>query len=170
MSIQKVVDRLDFCKSAGANKWMARCPAHDDRGPSLSLTEKPHKVTGELTPLIYCHAGCSSEDVLAAVGLGWEDVLPEKLEHNPAQRTRTPQKSLDEWKVEIVMADLAAGKKLSEQDKSEARAAMQRLDNNQRGPDVDPRQVERNSLEVGKREAERMAIIRDDFMNKQGAA
>ena len=127
MSIQKVVDRLDFCKSAGANKWMARCPAHDDRGPSLSLTEKPHKVTGELTPLIYCHAGCSSEDVLAAVGLGWEDVLPEKLEHNPATRYHAPRETVDSLVIELAEHDREQGKRLSKADIERYREAKKRM-------------------------------------------
>ncbi len=44
----------------------ARCPVHDDRRPSLSITERD----GEL--LAYCHAGCSQEavwDSLKRMGL-----------------------------------------------------------------------------------------------------
>lgn len=46
---------------AGAT-WMARCPAHDDRNPSLSISEGlDHMV------LLYCHAGCDQRDVIAAL-------------------------------------------------------------------------------------------------------
>src|SRR5579872_7492316 len=41
--------------------WMARCPAHDDSKPSLSIQEKDGKV------LIHCHAGCSQSDVIRAL-------------------------------------------------------------------------------------------------------
>jgi putative DNA primase/helicase len=41
--------------------WMAICPAHDDRNPSLSIREKDGKV------LVHCHAGCSQPDVLDAL-------------------------------------------------------------------------------------------------------
>jgi hypothetical protein len=51
------------------NGWIARCPAHDDRNPSLSLsTGKDGKV------LLRCHAGCNQAqviDALRARGL-WE--------------------------------------------------------------------------------------------------
>lgn len=48
-------------RKAGAG-WTARCPAHDDRTPSLSLTDtQGGKV------LVRCHAGCEQERVIAAL-------------------------------------------------------------------------------------------------------
>lgn len=41
--------------------YVARCPAHDDRSPSLSLTERDGRM------LVHCHAGCSQRDVIAAL-------------------------------------------------------------------------------------------------------
>jgi putative DNA primase/helicase len=40
---------------------MARCPAHHDKNPSLSIKQK----NGIL--LVYCHAGCSQRDVIRAL-------------------------------------------------------------------------------------------------------
>ena len=40
----------------------ARCPAHDDRRPSLSLKDGD---SGRL--LLFCHAGCSYQDIVAAI-------------------------------------------------------------------------------------------------------
>jgi len=40
--------------------WSARCPAHDDRTPSLSLCD-----TGEGKVLVRCHAGCDQDEVIA---------------------------------------------------------------------------------------------------------
>ena len=46
---------------AGAT-WMARCPAHEDRSPSLSISAgKDGKV------LVRCHAGCMQRDLIAAL-------------------------------------------------------------------------------------------------------
>ncbi len=53
-------------------KVTAHCPAHDDRNASLSVI-----VGDEGGPIPTCFAGCSREDVLAALGLTWKDVLPE---------------------------------------------------------------------------------------------
>jgi hypothetical protein len=47
---------------------MARCPAHDDRNPSLSVSVKEGKL------LLHCFAGCPAEAVLNAVGLSWRDL------------------------------------------------------------------------------------------------
>jgi len=42
--------------------WMACCPAHEDREPSLSITDaKGGKV------LVRCHAGCDQRQVIAAL-------------------------------------------------------------------------------------------------------
>jgi hypothetical protein len=43
---------------------MARCPAHHDRGPSLSITERDGKV------LVHCFGGCTVEAICAAIGIG----------------------------------------------------------------------------------------------------
>jgi hypothetical protein len=56
------------------NRWMARCPAHDDRTPSLGITESDGKV------LVCCYAGCAQADVIAALrarGLWPERERPE---------------------------------------------------------------------------------------------
>lgn len=46
---------------AGAT-WMARCPVHDDRSPSLSISAgKDGRV------LVRCHAGCDQRDLIAAL-------------------------------------------------------------------------------------------------------
>ena len=45
--------------------WSARCPAHDDRQPSLSVGEGSGGRA-----LVKCHTGCSHQQVLQALGLG----------------------------------------------------------------------------------------------------
>lgn len=41
--------------------WMARCPAHEDRTPSLAIREKNGRV------LVHCHAGCPQLTVIASL-------------------------------------------------------------------------------------------------------
>ena len=42
--------------------WMARCPAHNDREPSLSIS-----AGDEGKVLVRCHAGCGPARVIAAL-------------------------------------------------------------------------------------------------------
>lgn len=63
--------------------WMVRCPAHDDRAPYLSITERDGRI------LVHCHVGCSQADVITALrshGLWW----PERARtlRSPADRAR----------------------------------------------------------------------------------
>lgn len=63
-----VLPKLDNVKKSGAG-FIARCPAHDDGRASLSVgpgTEHP--------VVLNCHAGCERDDVLAKLGLTWEQI------------------------------------------------------------------------------------------------
>ena len=61
---QDVLSKLNNLKRSG-NDYTARCPAHDDRRNSLSVSEGENGRT-----LLYCHAGCSFEQIVAALGAG----------------------------------------------------------------------------------------------------
>jgi hypothetical protein len=67
-NVEVLLGRLEGVRPQGPHSWMARCPAHDDRNPSLSVSVKDGRV------LIYCFAGCGPEAVLEAVGLTWRDL------------------------------------------------------------------------------------------------
>ena len=49
-----------------------RCPAHEDRSPSLHVTQAP-----DGTWLLRCFAGCETADILTALGLVWADLFPD---------------------------------------------------------------------------------------------
>jgi AAA domain len=62
------VNAADLARSLKAKRngsgWIARCPAHDDRSPSLSIAE-----SGDGHLLLHCHAGCTFEQILKAAGV-----------------------------------------------------------------------------------------------------
>lgn len=62
--------RLEGVRRSGRG-YMARCPAHDDRRQSLSLSTG---AAGQV--LLYCHAGCNTEAVLEHLGLTPRDLFP----------------------------------------------------------------------------------------------
>jgi hypothetical protein len=59
MAAEKIAKALGGRKAGAA--WMARCPAHGDREPSLSIRAGDGRV------LVRCHAGCDQEQVIAAL-------------------------------------------------------------------------------------------------------
>jgi hypothetical protein len=71
MTLAALLPRLEGVKRAPAG-WTARCPAHDDKEPSLSVSAG---ADGRI--LLHCHANCAPEAVLSALGLKWTDVFAE---------------------------------------------------------------------------------------------
>ena len=68
MTANELVAHLDGVTGT-KDGWMARCPAHDDRNPSLHVSEGRGKV------LVHCHAGCSQEAVVSALGIQFPDLF-----------------------------------------------------------------------------------------------
>ena len=60
MTAETIAKALDGRKVGGC--WMARCPAHSDRDPSLSIKDADG---GKI--LVCCHAGCDQQEVIAAL-------------------------------------------------------------------------------------------------------
>lgn len=48
-------------RPSGSGRWMARCPAHPDRRPSMSIAQRGDSI------LIHCFAGCPQEAVIDAL-------------------------------------------------------------------------------------------------------
>ena len=72
MNTQGVLDRLEHV-TGGNGKWMALCPAHKDRSPSLAINESDDRL------LLHCFAGCETKYVAAAIGLDMSDLFYQKL-------------------------------------------------------------------------------------------
>ena len=65
-----VLDRLPGAKENGQG-WKARCPAHEDASPSLSIG-----LGEDGRVLLKCFAGCAPEAIVAAMGLTLADLFP----------------------------------------------------------------------------------------------
>lgn len=78
-----ILPKLEMVRPTGG-QFQARCPAHEDNSPSLSLaygTEQP--------VILKCHAGCDSESILDAIGLTWAD-LSKPREERAEREVWTP--------------------------------------------------------------------------------
>lgn len=78
----QLLSQLDRVKQTGQGKWLARCPAHDDKSPSLAIKEVGDRI------LVHCFAGCGVTEVLNAVGLDMADLFPDRVTdaYGPAPR------------------------------------------------------------------------------------
>jgi hypothetical protein len=68
-AVDNLLSRLKRVKGTGSG-WQARCPAHEDRVASLSVSEGD-----DGRALVKCHAGCAAETVAAALGLQLADLF-----------------------------------------------------------------------------------------------
>ena len=83
MIVDKIISRLEGVRSTGEDRWIARCPAHEDKSPSLAIREVDDRV------LIHCFAGCGVHEVVSAVGLEMSDLFPRNIPvegHKPISR------------------------------------------------------------------------------------
>ena len=130
MSAAQLLDRLEKVKQPGPGRWIARCPAHEDRSPSLSIRE-----LDDGRVLLHCFGGCGALDVLDALGSQWCALFPPNQRHaeRPATCSRIPARGLLELiseevtVVAVVAADLLANKFISEANWSRLAQAAHRI-------------------------------------------
>jgi hypothetical protein len=67
-ALSDILTKLDGVRKS-RDGWSARCPAHRDRAPSLSIREDNGKV------LLHCFAACTVEEVCAAMGIGLSELF-----------------------------------------------------------------------------------------------
>lgn len=128
MEVDALLAKLSGVRGRNGS-WSAKCPAHADRSPSLSVKEIDD---GRI--LIHCFGGCGTDAVLGALGLEMTDLFPERLSHHmPARRGDfTAMDALRALQFEssvvvLCAADIAEGKPLSDTDANRVAAATGRI-------------------------------------------
>lgn len=107
MNVGTFLSRLAKVRKTGSDRWLACCPAHDDKRPSLSIRAEGERL------LIHCWAGCPVELILTACGASWDDVMPEKaLDHSvkPIRRPYPAADVLEAISNELLIVATAAGR------------------------------------------------------------
>lgn len=125
MSAEILLAKLERVRSMGSGRWLASCPAHEDRSPSLSIREaEDGKV------LLHCFGGCDTGAVLGALGLTLGDLFHARGPDAPPRRSGIPASDLlrvvsaDVTLVSILASDLLSVGRLSVGDwRTLARAA-----------------------------------------------
>lgn len=131
MSVNAILSHLDKVKRTGPGRWQARCPAHDDRAPSLSIRELESGLV-----LVHDFGGCETQEVVAAIGLSLSDLfppLPPPVDgKRPERRPWIPSDAFEAARLEIAVVSLIAGdmyknKTVSEPDYQRLLVAADRL-------------------------------------------
>lgn len=128
--IEDILSRLEKVRKTGPNNWLACCPAHDDNSPSLTL-----HAADDGRILVKCFAECSFEEIVGAVGLGWEPWFPPKPQSDFVPAVKRPFPAADvlealwfETLVAVVSAaQMANGDPLTERDKARLWVAFDRI-------------------------------------------
>lgn len=120
--IDLLLPRFEKVKPAGPGKWNACCPvaSHNDKNPSLSIREAEGG-----TVLLHCWAGCTADEITAAVGLTLRDLFPG--EHQPR---KGPSKAAVEHERTVYQIGLSIqmqGCRLGAEDQARFDLAKQRL-------------------------------------------
>jgi hypothetical protein len=129
MSADVLLARLEGVRRTGRDRWMARCPAHDDKRPSLAVRQLDD---GRL--LIHDFAGCAPHEVLQACDLDFSALFPRSIsEHAPsAAKPWNVREVLVALKFEltlgvIILGDVASGKAIDRTRASEAKHRILRF-------------------------------------------
>ncbi len=130
------LDRVSKRRGGGGDghRWLARCPAHDDKTPSLAI-----KLTNDEKILVHCFSGCSVETIVSAVGLSISDLMPPRSDYynSGRQRVCVPRFNRNDLFEKLVfeatilhvaIGQLLAGTALSDNDLSRVHAAMYTID------------------------------------------
>jgi len=90
MHIDEIINRFEKVKKIGDKSYQCLCKSHADKKSSLTITEENNKI------LVYCHAGCTTQQVLSSVGLTEKDLF-----NNVQQKTQLVAEYIyqdEEWK------------------------------------------------------------------------
>lgn len=102
--IETVLAGLE-AKSAGDRKWKARCPAHEDRNPSLSVWLDDAGNVG-----LKCHAGCVTKAIAAALGIEVRDLFADS-ERREREPDRKPLRSFAKAAEAVAALESQNGKR-----------------------------------------------------------
>jgi hypothetical protein len=86
VTVEALLDRLQGVRPRGQGRWAAKCPAHADRNPSLSIRE------GERGILLRCFAGCDIQTICAGLGISQSDLFFDARIDPEAKRQRDAQR------------------------------------------------------------------------------
>ena len=131
MSADNLLQHLQKVKRTSATTWLACCPSHEDRSPSLSVRE-----LDDGRVLVHCFSGCAAHEILGAVGMEMANLFPPRKDGQHFKKgERRPFPATDVLRaiafettlVLIAAADLLAGKPFNDTDRARLALAISRI-------------------------------------------
>ena len=130
MSAQALLERLDKVRRTAPDNWIACCPAHADKSPSLAV-----RALEDGRTLLHCFGGCRPDAVLGVLGMTVADLFPPRPRHPQGGATKSGIRPMDalrciagEATVVMVAADmLRGGEVLAECDVARLATAAKRI-------------------------------------------
>lgn len=119
---EKLLPRLDKVSQVVPGQWKARCPAHDDKNPSVQITE-----INDGTLLVKCWAGCTATEIVTAIGLEMRDLFPNCGETPRRTGPSRVAVMFERMVCRIGQSLVAQGTELSAEDCRRLELAQQRL-------------------------------------------
>ena len=101
MTAEELLLRLEAVRQTSRGS-MARCPAHHDKNPSLSIAEGADRI------LLHCFALCETRDIVAALGITMADLFFDKAApsvHRPTPKSRKINRVALSFRFELAALD-----------------------------------------------------------------
>lgn len=129
------LNKLEKVKGS-KGRWTACCPAHNDKNPSLAITQ-----TDDGRILLKCFGGCSAAEVVESIGMTLNDLFPDdnqllKLKaQNFNGSVRRHFYATDLMRIihfealltGIAAFDIAEGREVSTEDRKRLKTAFERI-------------------------------------------
>jgi len=126
------LSRLTKVRATGKGSWLACCPAHGDKTPSMSVTEGQD---GRV--LVHCFSqGCSVDDIANSLGLSVSDLMPDNVGYHRLRPKSRPFNAMDVmqairsdlYQTLVVAKDIQKGKVLTEDESLSFAKAIGRIE------------------------------------------
>ncbi len=118
--LSEILQRLDKVKQHG-DQYYACCPVHDDKSPSMGITEKEGKV------LIHCFScGATGQEVMEAIGLPVSALFRDKKRGDIPNKIIEKAKE-DVWYIEVFENEKRKGTRITYNEWKRYRLAKERV-------------------------------------------
>ena len=127
MNISHFLSHLEKVRKNGTDQWMACCPGHTDKSPSMAI-----KAGDDGRIILHCFAGCSTESIVSALGLKMSDLFEKKFSV-VKNKSRLPRHKLEAALMhELIVLNIAINSRderhaIHPDDKGREKLAVERI-------------------------------------------